>query len=84
MNKSELVSSVATNSGLSKVDSLKVLDAITKIITNAMSDGNSVQLTGFGSFIVKERAARIRCPQIGEANKIATSKASKPLKEAVK
>ena len=51
MNKSDLVSAIADNSGLSKADAARALDATTSAITGALSKGDSVAITGFGSFL---------------------------------
>ena len=59
MNKTELINAIAGNSGLSKKDSEKALTATIDAITGALRDGEKVQLTGFGIFDVKDRAARI-------------------------
>lgn len=89
MNKSELINIIASESGLSKADAARALDATTSAITDTMSSGNSVQLTGFGSFIVRDRVARTgRNPQTGAsiqiaASKVAAFKAGKTLKGAV-
>jgi DNA-binding protein HU-beta len=89
MNKSELIDAIADNSGLSKADAKKALDATTTSITNALVAGDSVALTGFGSFVVRDRAARTgRNPKTGAAIQIAASKnpafkAGKSLKDAV-
>jgi DNA-binding protein HU-beta len=89
MNKSELIDVIASESGLSKADAARALNATTDAITNAMSSGDGVQLTGFGSFVVRDRAARTgRNPQTGAAiqiaaSKVAAFKAGKNLKEAV-
>ena len=58
MNKTELINAVAETSGLTKKDSEVALNAILDTIQNAMKNGDKVQLVGFGSFEVKERAAR--------------------------
>jgi len=89
MNKSELVDAIASEAGLSKADAARALNAATNAITSAMASGNGVQLTGFGSFVVRDRAARTgRNPQTGEtiqiaASKVAAFKVGKTLKEAV-
>ena len=89
MNKSELIDAVASEAGLSKADAARALNAATDAITSAMASGDSVQLTGFGSFVVRDRAARTgRNPQTGEAiqiaaSKVAAFKAGKTLKEAI-
>jgi DNA-binding protein HU-beta len=85
MNKSELIDAIASTSGLSKADAGKALNAITGAITGAMASGDGVQLTGFGSFVVRDRAARTgRNPQTGaaiqiKASKVAAFKAGKAL-----
>lgn len=89
MNKSELINIIASESGLSKANAARALDATTDAITSVMASGDSVQLTGFGSFIVRDRAARAgRNPQTGaiikiSASKVAAFKAGKALKGAV-
>ncbi|WP_063657554.1 HU family DNA-binding protein [Candidatus Arsenophonus triatominarum] len=90
MNKTELISKVAEKSGLSKKDTEKAVNAFTEIVTESLKSGNDVQLIGFGTFQVKQRAARDgRNPKTGEALKIAAAnvpsfKVGKSLKEAVK
>ncbi|HGJ5874784.1 MAG TPA: HU family DNA-binding protein [Arsenophonus apicola] len=90
MNKTELINKVSEKSGLTKKDAEKAVNAFTKTVTEALKSGNSVQLVGFGSFQVKQRAARDgRNPKTGEALKIAAAnvpsfKAGQKLKEAVK
>ena len=89
MNKSELIDAIAAGANLSKADAARALNATTGAITSEMSSGGSVQLTGFGSFVVRSRAARTgRNPQTGATIQIAASnvaafKAGKALKEAV-
>lgn len=89
MNKSELIDNIAQNGGLSKVDAGKALDATIASITKALKDGDSITLVGFGTFAVKERAARTgRNPKTGEelqikATKVPSFKAGKSLKDAV-
>lgn len=89
MNKNELVSAVAEKAGLSKKDSEKAVAAVFDAITRALVAGDKVQLVGFGSFEVKERAARTgRNPQTKEeitipASRSASFKAGKALRDAV-
>ncbi len=89
MNKSELIDAIAAGANLSKADAARALNATTGAITSAMASGGGVQLTGFGSFVVRSRAARMgRNPQTGASIQIAASnvaafKAGKALKEAV-
>ena len=76
MNKNELIASIASETGLTKTDSAKALDAFVASITNALKKGDEVRLVGFGTFEVSERAAREgRNPQSGEPMKIEASKA---------
>ena len=89
MNKSDLVSAIADHSGLSKADAARALDATTRAITGTLANGDSVAITGFGSFLVRARAARSgRNPQTGATIQIKASnapafKAGKLLKESV-
>ena len=89
MNKTEFINAAAENAGMKKKDMTKALDAIMETLTEAMKNGDKVSFVGFGTFEVKERAAREgRNPQTGEtmtiaASKIASFKAGKALKDAV-
>lgn len=89
MNKSELVDAIAESANLTKVDAGRALDATVAAITGALKAGDSVTLVGFGTFAVKDRAARTgRNPQTGKEIQIAASitpsfKAGKGLKDAV-
>lgn len=75
MNKTELVDSIAEKSGLSKKDSEKALGALINSIEEALANNDKVQLVGFGSFEVKQRAARKgRNPQTMEEIDIPESK----------
>ena len=58
MTKSDLIAAVATKVGSSKKDSEKAVNAVIESITEALASGESVQLVGFGTFEVKDRAAR--------------------------
>ena len=58
MNKAELINAIASESGLSKADAKKALDATVKAVSNALVAGDKVSLVGFGTFSVSERAAR--------------------------
>ena len=72
MNKSELIDAIASGANLSKADAARALNATTSAITSAMASGDGVQLTGFGSFVVRSRAARTgRNPQTGATIQIA-------------
>lgn len=89
MNKAELISAVAANADVSKKEAEAVITATLDVITNALKEGEKVQMVGFGSFEVKKRAARVgRNPQTKEAVEIPASvvpvfKAGKALKDAV-
>ena len=89
MTKTELVANVAEKAGLSKKDAEKALGAVIESVEEALVEGDKVQLIGFGTFEVKDRAARTgRNPQTGKEIKIAASrnpvfKAGKALKDAV-
>ncbi|MCZ2259469.1 HU family DNA-binding protein [Sporosarcina sp. G11-34] len=90
MNKSELINSVAEAAGLSKKDGTKAVEAVFDTIQSTLANGDKVQVIGFGTFEVRERAARKgRNPQSGEeidiaASKVPAFKAGKALKDAVK
>lgn len=78
MNKSELVSAIAETAGITKADASRALQALLETLTSTMSKGDSVSLTGFGTFSVSERAARTgRNPSNGKALKIAAKKVAK-------
>ena len=78
MNKTELIAAVAEAAEVSKKDSEKVLKAFVDVVTEELKKGEKVQLVGFGTFEVSERAAREgRNPQTGETMKIEASKAPK-------
>ncbi|CAN5888129.1 HU family DNA-binding protein [soil metagenome] len=89
MNKAELVDAVAGATGDSKASAAASVDAVLGSITGALKQGDKVSLTGFGTFEVRNRAARTgRNPQTGEtiqvkASKAPAFKAGKALKEAV-
>lgn len=90
MNKSEVIKQVAIQSELTKPQASLAVDAVFQSIQNTLQDGDNVQLIGFGTFEVRERAAREgRNPHTGEAlmipaSKVPAFKADKALKEAVK
>ena len=89
MNKTELVAAVAKKSELSKKNVEAVLKAFTEVVEEELQSGGKVQLVGFGTFEVSERAERIgRNPKTGEEMIIAASKApkfkaGKALKDAI-
>ncbi len=76
MNKSELITKMAEKSELTKKDTEKALKAFIESVEEALADNDKVQLVGFGTFEVKERAARIgRNPRTREEIQIPASKA---------
>ena len=78
MNKTELVAAMAEQAGISKKDAEKALKAFTDAVAGELKAGGKVQLVGFGTFEVAERAAREgRNPLTGASMKIAASKAPK-------
>ena len=89
MNKTELIDAVADAADLSKADAGRAVDAVVDTITGALKDGDSVTLVGFGTFLVRARAARTgRNPQTGATIEIKAAnapafKAGKALKDAV-
>ena len=89
MNKTELIAAVAEQAEISKKDSEKALRAFIDVVTEQLKKGDKVQLVGFGTFEVSERAAREgRNPQTGKTMKIAACKApkfkaGKALKDAI-
>ena len=89
MNKNELIAAVAERSNLTKKDSEAAVSAMLEAITDALCDGDKVQLVGFGSFEVKKREARVgRNPKTKEAieipaTKVPVFKAGKLLKDNV-
>lgn len=89
MNKAELISSVAEKTEFTKKDAEKAVSAVLDSIVEALSRNDRVQLVGFGTFEIRERAARKgRNPQTGEeiniaAAKVPVFKAGKALRDAV-
>jgi DNA-binding protein HU-beta len=89
LNKTELVSSVAEKAEITKKEAEKVVGAVFASVEEALAKGDKVQLVGFGTFEVKQRAARIgRNPKTGEeinipATKVPSFKPGKSLKENV-
>ncbi|MFE4036237.1 MULTISPECIES: HU family DNA-binding protein [Priestia] len=90
MKKAELIEAVASKSELTKQEAKKAVEALFETITTTLAKGEKVQLVGFGTFEVRERAERTgRNPQTGEeitipATKVPGFKVGKELKEAVK
>ena len=89
MNKADLVAAMAEKAGVSKKDAEASLKAFTDVVAEELKKGEKIQLVGFGTFEVSERAARTgRNPQTGETMQIAASKspkfkAGKALKDAI-
>lgn len=89
MNKSDLIDAVSDSAEISKAAAGRAVDGILAAITNALSQGDQVSLIGFGTFLVRERAARSgRNPRTGETIQISAAKnpsfkAGKALKDAV-
>ncbi|MED3563267.1 HU family DNA-binding protein [Bacillus xiapuensis] len=90
MNKTELINAVAIQAELTKKDATAAVDALFETISNTLAKEEKIQVIGFGTFEVRERAARIgRNPQTGKeiqipASKIPAFKSGKELKEAIK
>ena len=89
MNKTEFIAAIAEEAGLSKTDAAKAVKAFTDVVVEEMKKGEKIQLVGFGTFEVSERAERTgRNPQSGKemvipASKAPKFKAMKSLKEKV-
>ena len=89
MNKTDLIGAVAEKAALSKKDADAAVNAVVSVITDTLAAGENVQLVGFGSFVVRERAEKqARNPKTGEAitvpaARVAAFKTGKALKEAV-
>lgn len=89
MNKTELVAALAEKTGASKKDTDNTINVFTEVIIEALKRDGKVQLPGFGTFEVRERAARTgRNPHTGEAIEIAAAKVpafkpGKALKDAI-
>ncbi|HVV96253.1 MAG TPA: HU family DNA-binding protein [Rhodanobacteraceae bacterium] len=89
MNRGEFVAAIADQSGLTKADADRALEAMFKVVKKALKSGDSVSLVGFGTFVVRKRAARTgRNPRTGDtikikASKVPAFKAGKALKDAV-
>jgi len=89
VNKSELIEAIAATADIPKAAAGRALDAMVDTVADALKKGDQVVLVGFGTFAVKERAARTgRNPQTGQpieiaAAKIPSFKAGKALKDAV-
>lgn len=89
MNKTELVAEIAKNTGLTKVDSERAVEAFLNAVTATLKKGDEVRLVGFGTFsVTKREATEGRNPRTGETIKIAACKqpkfkAGKGLKDAL-
>ncbi len=89
MNKSELIATVSENTDIPKTTVSKAVDSMMDAIKDALSDGDTVTLIGFGTFSVRDRAARVgRNPRTGErldikATKVPVFKPGKSMKDAV-
>ncbi len=89
MNKAELIEYIADSADLSKVSAGRALDAAIESITKALKKGDTITLVGFGTFSVRNRAARMgRNPRTGEeiqikASKVPGFKPGKALKDAI-
>ena len=89
MNKAELITAIADNAGLSKKDTEKALNGFTEVITETLKKGEKIQLVGFGSFEVRERAKKeginpqTKAKIIIPASKHPVFKAGKALKDSV-
>ena len=89
MNKTELVATIANETGLTKKDSEAAVKAFIDVVSEELKKGGKVQLVGFGTFEISQRAAREgRNPQTGDAMEIQASrtpkfKAGKALKDLV-
>ena len=89
MNKSELIDAIADGADISKAAASRALDSVIDAVSNALKGGDQVTIVGFGTFTVRERAARTgRNPRTGEEIKIAAAKVpafkpGKALKDAV-
>ena len=90
MNKAGLIAAMAEKAELSKKDTEKALAAFTAVVEEALKSGDKVQLVGFGTFEVRERAAREgKNPATGEtiqisASKVPAFKAGQALKDSLK
>ncbi len=90
MNKTELIAAVADKADISKADAARAIDSLVEVVGKALKKKDKVSLVGFGTFMVRERAARTgRNPKTGaplkiKASKTPSFKAGKALKDAIK
>ncbi len=89
MNKGEFIGAIADASGLTKADAERAVEGMFSVVKKTLKRGDSISLVGFGTFVVRKRAARTgRNPRTGDTIKIKASKvpafrAGKALKDAV-
>ena len=89
MNKAELIAKISEDAGITKTQANATIDAFVDAVTKTLKKGDKVTLVGFGTFSVKDRAARTgRNPKTGEelqikASKVPSFKAGKGLKDSV-
>ncbi len=89
MNKAEFIGAVSDHAGLTKVEGGRAVEAVIEVVKKALKKGDTIALVGFGTFIVRKRAARTgRNPRTGQQIKIKASKnpsfkAGKALKDAI-
>jgi DNA-binding protein HU-beta len=89
MNRGEFVAAISEQSGLTKADADRALEAVFKVVKKTLKAGDSISLVGFGTFVVRKRAARTgRNPRTGatikiKAAKVPAFKAGKALKDAL-
>jgi len=89
MNKGDFVGAIADASGLTRADAERAVEGMFKVVKKTLKSGDSISLVGFGTFVVRKRAARVgRNPRTNEAIKIKASKvpafkAGKTLKDAL-
>jgi DNA-binding protein HU-beta len=89
MNRGEFVAAISEQSGLTKADADRALEAVFKVVKKTLKSGDSISLVGFGTFVVRKRAARAgRNPRTGatikiKASKVPAFKAGKALKDAL-
>jgi DNA-binding protein HU-beta len=89
MNRGEFVAAISEQSGLTKADADRALEAMFKVVKKTLKSGDTISLVGFGTFVVRKRAARAgRNPRTGatikiKASKVPAFKAGKALKDAV-
>ena len=90
MNKTDLVAAIAEKAALSKTDAAKALNAFVETVEDALKKGDKIQLVGFGTFEVRERAARecinpqTKAKVMVPASKVPAFKAGQALKNIVK